>query len=296
MSAELKRPTDVEVAADAGQILQKAQIPNILMGWTVMRLYTGPCNFRLGDITFVIPDALLDAARDALSDAARGVHTEDEKYWTPCLTTRKTPQKPWLPQTQKYMPGSGDKLSRHPNPAHHFHINYYIAVYLVPQSENLWWLPETSMQPGLPDPNLNPYVTLSTDSSLPFPDHWRDLFPLRVLKTGTFIEAILHLWMRDNRRQHETDLWMFWDGLAGSLQHGPASQVHLRDGFQRAWDFCRGEFDHLYQKAIKRGIDVDCHFHLIGLIQLREQLRKDGRFPLELKEVGLPDTRWLDGL
>ncbi|KAL4809629.1 hypothetical protein BDV18DRAFT_157378 [Aspergillus unguis] len=274
-----KIPYGVDFAADAARILDEAKIPSVLMGWLAMCLYKRPNDF--GDITLVIPDDLIDSAKNALLD----------KY--PLCTDRD------CMELEEKRPGHpkfhyGDhQLTRHPKPEHHFHARVYEIIYLVRQSDFLWWLPNIPLE--LPDKN-DLHLTVTTDEALRSPGPWLGKHPVRVLKPSSFVEALLYLWMRDFRDPN-SKMWLEWDNLAHRMKVDwdynpeiPESQKRLREEFQRAWDY----YCLRYPKSLDLYRHSSFETHRLGLLYLREKLIKEDRFLSELPNVELPKIKELE--
>ncbi|KAL4957527.1 hypothetical protein BDW69DRAFT_180591 [Aspergillus filifer] len=60
-------PLGAEVAADVARVLDAKQVPNAMMGWQTLGLYAAVIGFA--DLTFVVPDELIEKAKNALCAA-----------------------------------------------------------------------------------------------------------------------------------------------------------------------------------------------------------------------------------
>ncbi|KAL2828957.1 hypothetical protein BDW59DRAFT_159357 [Aspergillus cavernicola] len=123
---------------------------------------------------------------------------------------------------------------------------------------------------------------------------WLGWYLVRILRLGSFIEALLWLWMRDYRNS-DASLWMLWDAMARAMVGKWKEALHnleileyqwrVGSKFQRAWRYyCRDYPEPLKQLFYwSRSIWSD----EICLLQLRDQMIKDGEFPSALPEIDI---------
>ncbi|KAL2849721.1 hypothetical protein BJX68DRAFT_267037 [Aspergillus pseudodeflectus] len=192
-------------AAEVGQTLDRAGVPNILWGWWVVSLLG--VHYGFPEIEFVLRDDKLAIAVSCLIAAGYQhctsrqcveLHAEGSAMQDPtfqCSTTGKT-----------YM-SVPDIFSRMgPNRFHviadeHFHFDprgHFTVLRLYKQSRMLWWLPKDAIKLG---PVADEYFMLSNDEGLP-PSRanggagtgpWRELPPVKIMRPAKFFEALVLL-------------------------------------------------------------------------------------------------------
>ncbi|KAL3445152.1 hypothetical protein BJX65DRAFT_310302 [Aspergillus insuetus] len=216
------------IASEASRMLHCASIPNVLYGWEAMNL-AGP---RLPSSKY-----LGNAQTPAATSSSCGGATSNPRN---DYTTTPSP------------------------PAAHYHMGngqYLLSLFL--KSAILWWLPD--LQLGAPAPN-DPYLTLSTNPSLPRPavsGEWRNLHPIKILKPGAFVDATILLFCR-NACHHERLGTLYSYMIAALCDSEPGTVKKTpRAEFQPAWDCFNGRFPSgtdtlsemkkLRQRLIERG-------------------------------------------
>ncbi|KAJ0426835.1 hypothetical protein BJY00DRAFT_306826 [Aspergillus carlsbadensis] len=224
-------PIGAEISANVGRILDQAKVPNVLFGRQAMLFSAHPTAY--GDLTFVVRDDQIDDAKHAL---------DDQNLYRLCTDPNCMELMENRTAHEDFDWGPG--LARlHPIADHHFHTKVkMIIIYLVRQSDHLWWLPPLTLD--IPDEH-HPYLTVSTDPDLPArrevdkaeedldEDEWEwewewervgpcgpwvGLYPVRILQPGRFIEAVCWLWMRDCRPSIG-NMWWLWHPMLQELEN-----------------------------------------------------------------------------
>jgi hypothetical protein len=265
----------------------------------------------------VIRDDCLDDAKHALEAAYDDAPNRNgEKLYSLCtdpdcmdLMEDRSPHDDWDPRT--------DLARLHPIPEPNFHTDLWmVVIYLVLQSDHLWWLPPLTMD--MPDKNHS-YLTLSTDLALPrrhedeVQDKWSwkresvgpcgpwfGLYPVRILKPGRFIEALCWLWMRDADMRNLT-LWTLWESMLfcmkrrwSKLEGTPGRSVslwHMERDFRRGFTWLAGDFPDSVRRLSYFG---GPHPYQVALLQLRNRLIEQGAFPMKLCAEELPEYELTD--
>jgi hypothetical protein len=172
------------IASEASRMLHGASIPNVLYGWEAMNLAGVQTNSL--EVELVVNDNTVQAAIAIFQKFGQCADSRCNEL----LVRRRNVESP-------------QRLHYHPVPAAHYHMRngqYLLSLFL--KSAILWWLPD--LQLGAPAPK-DPYLTLSTDPSLPLPavsGEWRNLHPITILKPGAFVDATILLFCR-NACHHE---------------------------------------------------------------------------------------------
>ncbi|KAL4876356.1 hypothetical protein BJY04DRAFT_223144 [Aspergillus karnatakaensis] len=190
-------PPIARQAALIAQILDFAQVPNILLGWLALGLVQH--NMGIPEIEFVIPDEYAEVAIHAIeiSPVPLCVKTDCHEL-----------------QVQRRDETLGSATSRldayHAVGFAHFHLNPFTAsglkgaelITLYRQSEILPWVPRLTRSDNVGTID-SPNLTVSTDLNLPAAvdrgpsGPWVGLYPVRILTPCAFIESVMRLLGRD---------------------------------------------------------------------------------------------------
>ncbi|KAL3482366.1 NAD-specific glutamate dehydrogenase-domain-containing protein [Aspergillus californicus] len=284
-------PIGAEITADVARILDEAKVPYILVGRQAMAFYAEPEKY--GDLTFVIPDDLINEAYyavDAVINVNVGSKGHGKKLYRLCIN-------PQCMEMLEHRSGHDDytfthtEAQYHPVAKYHFHTELeHVVLYLVHQGDHLWWLPPITLE--LPD-KQHSYLTVSTDPDLDKEEGgpcgpWLGLYPVRILKPGRFIEALCWLWMRD-RMMNNVSLWMLWDNMLDIMgdrlkeaerTHGRSISLwHMAGDFRLAFKW------HGKHPDSVGNLQCGVRAQQIALVKLGNGLNEKGGFGIKLCPV-----------
>ncbi|KAL5343575.1 hypothetical protein BJX70DRAFT_115023 [Aspergillus crustosus] len=226
------------------------------MGWQAMRIY-GAADEAFRDLVFVVPDEMIEPAKNVL-EIQPGEAKSKQKYKYPLCTKPTCMELVVDRHDHKEYLSFDEQQTQHPRSEYHFHASSHTIVYLIRKSDHLWWLPKIEL--GLPDED-NLYLTVSTvpvfsvepadkGGKLYSPrltlGPWPRLYPVRILRPGAFIEALLWLQMRDFQLWPLSSLWgsmnramqRRWE-VAHKDDRKFEHQWLVGPRFQRAWAYFR---------------------------------------------------------
>ncbi|KAL3470337.1 hypothetical protein BJX99DRAFT_264329 [Aspergillus californicus] len=286
-----------KVAAGIAQILDKAKVPNVLFGWTGLSLVGE--NHEFCEIDFVAEDNMIQAAQHALGLSASDILPEKARIAEICFGKELGPLNRAI-----NLVCSWNRF--HPVAPTHFHLPSDRTVSLYTKSYMLWWLPDLQNGPPATD---NRNLILSTDSAqLPaagerswpgprtdpvVPDEiyaeaygeayaymenlrvgcsgpWTELYPVKILRPRSFIEAVILCWCRDLYHAEGADQMWEWmiEALGEIREPGQTAAKHkLGEQFQPFWDMWHGYPEQTGGNAY------------IPLDELRNKLLADNKLP-----------------
>ncbi|KAJ0422701.1 hypothetical protein BJY00DRAFT_64852 [Aspergillus carlsbadensis] len=233
------------IATEASRMLDSVSIPNVHYGWLAMNFAGVETNSL--EVELVVEDNQVQAATAVFQNFGQCTNSNCNEL----LVRRRNVESP-------------PRLHYHSVPAAHYHMGdgQYLLSFFT-KSAILWWLPD--FQLGAPAAN-DPYLTLSTNPSLPLPavtGEWRNLHPVKILKPGAFLDATILLFCR-NACHHERlgALYSYMIAAMSDSEPGAVKKTP-RAEFQPAWDCFNGrcpagtdpisEMKKLRQHLIERG-------------------------------------------
>ncbi|KAL3462268.1 hypothetical protein BJX64DRAFT_288599 [Aspergillus heterothallicus] len=176
-------------AARIVSILDEAQIPNFLFGWTAVSLYG--YDREIPEIDFVVPDNMVKQAAHAVVRAGNLICADP--------TCKDVKQDRFDPNLDATYPYRRDRF--HPVPERHFHLVSGDLLSFHRKSDIAWEIPD--LQAGPPAAN-DPHIVLSTNGAV-IPQRiedgasgpWYQLYPVKVLNADTFTDVVILLSCRD---------------------------------------------------------------------------------------------------
>ncbi|KAL2824269.1 hypothetical protein BDW59DRAFT_162607 [Aspergillus cavernicola] len=268
MSSQLLNPGVRATATEVAQVLDKAEVPNLLFGWTALALVGIDQGFP--EIDFVIADDKIEFAVWVLADAGYRLCTESE-----CQELKEDR----YPDTQDPVLIAADNRY-HPIAYAHYHLetsDYLLSLFK--QSDTLPWLPD--LKAGPPG-KRNPDLSLSTEPQLPPARDWEkghhgcggpwtELYPVNILNRHAYIEAVILLLCKDIDSSSKAE--KLWRCMLASL-----SEFRLPQ--QRDDRLVKPEFRNIWHRyTLQSSRDVTLLEWDTEVRKLRDQMLADSQRP-----------------